>query len=252
MDPWTTQSGYPYINVTVNKETVQITQKRFLVKNIEHNDTIMWPIPITFATKASEFENTKASASHIYYKEDGQTKTIKLPVAPPTYLIVNNQQTGYYRVNYDTENWLKIKATLKSDSFMDIHVLNRAQIVDDLFNFARAGLLDYTFALDIVDYVQNEKSYIPWVSTFNGLGHLSRRLTTADDVTLLKSYVLSVLSKIYAHLGYYPNVEDKQTDIYNRVNVLNWLCKYDHADCLNHTREEWTNFVASPITYKYE
>jgi len=41
----------------------------------------------------------------------------------------------YYRVNYDMKNWDKISSYLNSVEFINIHVLNRAQIINDLFDF---------------------------------------------------------------------------------------------------------------------
>ena len=40
---------------------------------------------------------------------------------------------GYYRVNYDRKNWDLIIEQLNSDP-ESIHVLNRAQIINDAFN----------------------------------------------------------------------------------------------------------------------
>lgn len=48
--------------------------------------------------------------------------------------------SGYYRVNYDIENW-QILARVLSEDHQAIHVLNRAQLLDDSFNLARTGKL---------------------------------------------------------------------------------------------------------------
>ena len=48
------------------------------------------------------------------------------------------QQTGYYRVNYDKENWAALSKQL-DDDHEAIDSTNRAQILDDSLNLARAG-----------------------------------------------------------------------------------------------------------------
>jgi len=62
LNTWTTQSGYPVVHVSVNKDTVILKQERFfLEKNIPKNfaDTL-WHIPITWASigNSSEHNNT--------------------------------------------------------------------------------------------------------------------------------------------------------------------------------------------------
>ena len=49
-----------------------------------------------------------------------------------------------------------------------IHVINRAQIIDDAFNLARSGLLDYETAQSVMGYLSKENEYIPWASAFSG------------------------------------------------------------------------------------
>jgi aminopeptidase N len=247
MDPWITQPGYPYITVSVSGTEVTVTQKRFLVKNKDHTDTTMWPIVITFATRESEFANTRPQ--QIYYKEDGAQKQFQLTAAPTEYFVVNNQQTGYYRVNYDEENWLKIRAALYADNHGGIHVANRAQIVDDLFNFARAGIVDYSTALDILGYIKTEKSYTPWLAFFNGLTHVTRRIVGDAATEEFAYFVIDILSEIYEELGYEPLESDTHTQILLRNHVLNWACRYGHEDCLEKTRAEYARFVVAPETH---
>ncbi len=57
--------------------------------------------------------------------------------------LANYNQDGYYRVNYDEENWAGIMDMFASGDLNSVEVTARAQIMDDAFNLARAGLLDY-------------------------------------------------------------------------------------------------------------
>merc|ERR1719192_759391 len=67
-------------------------------------------------------------------------------------VIFNVQQTGFYRVNYDKKNWKLIAKQLQRNHTA-IHVINRAQILDDAFNLAKSGLLDYEVALSLTSYL---------------------------------------------------------------------------------------------------
>lgn len=152
-----------------------------------------------------------------------------------------NYCAGYYRVNYDNNTWTAIGKALKADSHSNIHTINRAQIVDDILNLARAGMVDYWQALTVIQYLEKEENYIPWLSAFNNLLYISRRFTNAE-LPKYKKHVLSLTKNIYAKLEFIPKTSDSRTDIYNRANILNYACKFGHEACINSAKHEFTQF----------
>lgn len=129
---------------------------------INNAKTELYNIPITYMIDSAT-PNTKVD--NMFYKEYENEMKLELPKKPEKYYILNAMQIGYFRVNYDTENWMKLREALYSGPNHDgIHVLNRAQIVDDLFQLARAGTVEYKFAIDIIRYIRNEIDYIPWLT----------------------------------------------------------------------------------------
>jgi len=79
-------------------------------------------------------------------------------------------------VNYDNDNWNLIIKELH-ESHNNIPPLNRAQLLDDALNLARAGKLPYSVALDLTTYLEHDNDYIPWAAALNALSFLDRRLT---------------------------------------------------------------------------
>lgn len=241
MKPWTVQAGYPLVTVIGNNDSYSISQQRFLVNNMTHDDKTLWPLPITYATKAEDFKNTKPTIV--------DTLTYKIPIANPEelpYFILNNQQVGYYRVNYDKANWAKISAALRSENFGGIHVLNRAQIVDDLFNLARAGIVQYDAALEILEYLQGETEYAPWLAAVNGLTFLSRRIHHEDQEKFAR-YIVELFGKVYGKVKFEaPTKDEKRVFTYLRINVLQWACNYGHAECKDAAVKEFVRFFENP------
>lgn len=77
-------------------------------------------------------------------------------------------------MTYDSASWYRIIDALDSPKYQEIHVLNRAALVDDLLNLARAGIVVYETALDGLKYLTQEKDYLPFKSAFSSLVYLDR------------------------------------------------------------------------------
>lgn len=82
---------------------------------------------------------------------------------------------GFYRVNYDARNWDLLIAELNSNP-KTIHILNRAQLIDDSFNLARAGELSHYVPFTLVSYLQKEDDFIPWYSVLNSMTYIVERM----------------------------------------------------------------------------
>lgn len=85
-------------------------------------------------------------------------------------------------MNYDEELWEALGEALKSTNFASFPDINRAQIVDDALNLARASRLDYNIALDVTAFLANDSSYFPWYSAFNAFTFLRRRIDSTSYV----------------------------------------------------------------------
>lgn len=58
----------------------------------------------------------------------------------------------------------------------EFSVINRAQLIDDAFNLARADYLSYSILFNLTRYLRNESEYIPWKSAANGIKFLDAML----------------------------------------------------------------------------
>jgi len=83
-------------------------------------------------------------------------------------------------VNYEVDNWMALIKQL-NETPTDIHVLSRAQLIDDAFNLARAGQLDYSVALHLSKYLKYENNTTPWYSAMNGFSYLLERMPRSDE-----------------------------------------------------------------------
>ncbi|XP_042889263.1 aminopeptidase N-like [Penaeus japonicus] len=248
MDTWTLQMGYPVIKVTRSSDgtSATVTQERFLlVKNLNSTDThdYKWWVPLSYTTETSpDFETTKPQR---WMMDTEQELTISSLPAKDKWVIFNVQETGYYRVNYDAENWNLIIQQLK-DNHESIHVINRAQIIDDVLSLARAGQVSYDTALSVNAYLGKEVEYVPWYSALNNLGYLENMFTRSSGYGNLKTYLLDLLIPLYESVGFDDNLNDPHLDQYKRVKALSWACNLGYQDCVDNSQNLFNTWVQNP------
>ena len=93
---------------------------------------------------------------------------------------------GFYRVNYDTINWLKIADYLNSENYTKIHVLNRARIINDAIHLMFMDKLDPRIFMDLTKYLRRETDYVVWFSLFKILKDATKHFAYNGGGELLK------------------------------------------------------------------
>ncbi|XP_034485935.1 membrane alanyl aminopeptidase [Drosophila innubila] len=245
LSDFTEQPGYPVVTVnqTLENRRFVLTQKRFLINRRDgSNTTLRYTIPITFATNLKPtFQNLTPG---IYFRKINSQINLTSP-DPLDWIILNIKQSNYYRVLYDTPILRKIQEALSKDDHSSIPVENRAQLVDDLFNFAHAQMLDYTDVFQFVEYMVKDVEYIPWYAAYSGMQHVAKRLTP-QQLTNFEKYLRDITAAVYAKLGVNPNSKDTVLDVYNRNMQVSWLCKFQNADCNNQVKDSFEGNSEKP------
>ncbi|KAL0133266.1 hypothetical protein PUN28_000801 [Cardiocondyla obscurior] len=246
MNTWTLQAGYPLVTVTrnYNNSIINVTQERLL---LESNDTIsdlksLWWIPITYTSKKQlNFNNTRPIK---WMKAERSISFNDTNVSPSEWVIFNVQETGYYRVNYDMANWKMIIKQLNEQNFKDIATINRAQLIDDSSNLAKAGKLNYTVAFDIMSYLVHEVEFLPWSVALEALEFFNKILIKTQSYDKFRLLTLKLLDNIYKQVGFIDNVTDPHLKVLTRVEILVWACYFEHEDCVMNAVQQfkqWQN-----------
>ncbi|XP_067625622.1 membrane alanyl aminopeptidase-like isoform X2 [Eurosta solidaginis] len=242
---FTKQVGYPLITVKLSddKKFYSIKQERFLLRDQEISDTsLLYTVPLSYTT--SNAKNFRATAPKFYLNPSKSEEKFSLD-SKVEWVIFNIQQSGYYRVNYDESNWLAIKKALASDNWGGIHLLNRAQIVDDLFNLARANVIEYDLALKILEYLATEIEYVPWSSAFSGYSYIHIRF--GGDIQSFAEYILELTDKAYKELGFDELTSDTASDIYTRDKILSWSCQFGNVDCIEKSKKHFAKIDTTAV-----
>ncbi|XP_050434301.1 thyrotropin-releasing hormone-degrading ectoenzyme-like [Adelges cooleyi] len=235
MSTWTEQSGYPVVNVAKHKNVTKnqfvMTQERFTVDGFLGKCFTKWFIGVTITSDLKPTFDDLTAVFWLYPKDDFYI--IKLPLETDKWFIVNLQSTGFYRVNYEEENWLALIEQLKNAPDV-IHVLNRAHLVDDSFNLARAGRLNYTVPLELTNYLDKENDVIPWYSVMNSFNYILDRMRRSPLYFEFENYVSDKALIIFTKLERQVKQEQiKKYAINASFNTFSvWACSLNLQACV--------------------
>eukprot|EP00063_Salmo_salar_P057449 XP_014032284.1 PREDICTED: aminopeptidase N-like [Salmo salar] len=131
------------------------------------------------------------------------------------WVLANTKVSGFFRVNYDSGNWDRL-LTLLSTDHEAIPVINRAQIVDDAFNLARARTVNTTLALRTTLFLQREREYMPWQTTNKNLGYFFLMFDRSDVHGPMQAYLNKQVTPLFNHFktitADWTKIPEKHTD----------------------------------------
>ncbi|KAK3564167.1 hypothetical protein QTP86_009424 [Hemibagrus guttatus] len=242
MDRWVLQMGFPV--VTINTVTGAITQMHFL---LDPDSVVERPSPFKYEWIVPIQWMKTGQKQDIYWLKTKNDQNNMMKMVEADWLVANLDVSGYYRVNYDMDNWRKLLNTLQS-KHEDIRVINRAQIIDDAFNLARARIIPTTLALNTTLYLSNERDYMPWESALDNLDYFNLMFDRTEIYGLLQSYTMKQVERLFMYFKditkSFTIIPENHMDQYNEVNALRVACSSGIDECktlVTNWFEEWRN-----------
>lgn len=251
MDSWTVQTGYPIITVNRNYEkgTADITQVRFLsdINRSEKDLNVCWWIPLSYTTaKELDFNSTKPKEwSKCDSAKQSTTVTIKDMPDDKSWVLFNIKLSGLYKVKYDEKNWNLLIDALNGPKYEQIHKMNRAQLIDDALDLAWSGDLQFSIALRLIEYLKQEKEYIPWKAALANLNKMNTILKKTSKYGNFKKYMQQLLTPIYKETHGLDDVSEDQLDaIKHKSLIAVWACRFDVGDCVKQSKNLFGEWMA--------
>ncbi|KAH9643209.1 hypothetical protein HF086_012871 [Spodoptera exigua] len=183
MSRWAYQGGFPVLT------------ERYLTDN-KLTSPDRWHVPINWVLSTNpDFSDTKPQA---WVRPTFPALSFDIPgLTQADWYILNKQQTGYYRVNYENSNWLALAGALDTDHSV-IH--------------------NYQIALSLSRYLVKEKDYIPWGAINPSFTYLDSVLSGSSIYSLFQQYVRQLTAPLYGELGFIAADEQPlNPDIQNLV-----------------------------------
>nr|XP_046263621.1 aminopeptidase N-like [Scatophagus argus] len=244
MNHWTLQMGFPV--VTIDTRTGSITQKHFLLdpdsvvdRPSQFNYT--WVVPIKWSKTGVEQQQ--------YWLLQKAATHSKMKVSGEDWVLLNTNVSGYFRVNYDLDNWDRLLSLLNTNH-KALSIINRAQIIDDAFNLARAKIINTTLALRTTKYLSKERDYIPWESALRNLDYYILMFDRTEVYGALQAYLKKQIQPLFEHFkmitANWTKVPTGHTDQYNQINAIGIACSMGVAGCRELIKSWYRQWMENP------
>ena len=249
MDTWTLQEGYPLLTITRNyaNNSALLSQKRFLLEPHSNPFTLLrfqWYIPFNYM-------NT-FQLSFLDWLVPNQTLTINDIASSDEWIIFNVHEFGFYRVNYDEQNWQLLTSKLKTDRSR-LSTVTRAQLIDDAFNLARSGDLNVTVPFHLSTYLCNETDYVPYSAFSTNIQYLLIMFSQNENKTTyrqLQTFIHTLGQPIYDKLEWM--VAPTSSDYLSRQLrslVISDLCANEYIPCMNSAVSQYLQWRLNPTAF---
>ncbi|XP_030856224.1 aminopeptidase N isoform X2 [Strongylocentrotus purpuratus] len=252
MDTWTLQMGYPVVDLhRYGDNQLNASQEHFLVNpeagvDDKYGDLgYLWYVYLTY-TQATNPDFTTPHSMWIE-KEPWALVNLSSSMGADDWYLANIQQFGFFRVNYDDENWARLSQQLVQQHEVFPNE-NRAQLINDAFSLARVGRVDYPIALNLTLYMDKENDYIPWEAALGVISYITDMFSRYSGYGPLERYMRKQIDTLYNNLGWMDDpVNDAHLTQYNRINAIGTSCRYRNQDCLDQASDLYHEYMEMDV-----
>lgn len=249
MNTWILQKNYPCVHVRRTPNgTLHLTQSRFLSNpNAKDEQKSLfgykWYIPFNFKT----FDIVNGSKVET---ATGESKTwLKLAdqdigaVSDTSFIKGNLGQHGFYRINYDPEDWRRLIHLLKTDH-KQLDGTDRAGLIQDVFALAASRRTSYDIALSLLSYIDKDADYIPWQAAKNSLDKLSPVLSQSPHtLNLFRKFIKTKVTKLFERYGFRDDIKNNFLPRNLQVLIAEYACESGHVTCLRQASSMFQNWM---------
>ena len=243
MDSWVKQMGYPVLQVesdrTGGQTTLSVTQERFVYDRLlddggpdsDFDDNEVWRVPVS-ASQGSE-ESTVTVM-------DGRQTQIDVPGPGDGWVKLNPLQTGFFRVNYSTEDWQRLVPAIES---LELHATDRLGIQNDAYALSRAGLLPVTQFLSLAQAYKNEGDASVWSDLASNLRDIEQLISDEAIHPAYQGFAREIFGPAARKIGWEPKSGEGHLDALLRSTVLSQAGSYHDPDVTAQASERFQKYL---------
>ena len=242
MDSWVKQMGYPVLQVesdrTGGQTTLSVTQERFVYDRLlgdtgpdSDSDNEVWRVPVSASQGREESTVTVM---------DGRQTQIDVPGSSDGWVKLNPLQTGFFRVNYSTEDWQRLVPAIES---LELHATDRLGVQNDAYALSRAGLLPVTQFLSLAQAYKNEDDASVWSDLASNLRDIEQLISDEAIHPAYQGFAREIFGPAARKIGWEPKPGEGHLDALLRSTVLSQAGSYHDPDVTAQASERFQKYL---------
>ena len=247
MGSWTRQTGFPLLDVQVKRTggsaRVGLTQSRFLYSDIlePSKDRTRWKVPVRIARAGQ-----KKPVSFLMEK-----KTETRPLgrsrrsSEKDWIKVNAGQSGFYRVNYPSEEWGRLRRAVEAG---ELGTEDRSGLQNDAHALMRAGYLPATTLLDLTAAYRGEDDATAWRLIAESLHDVETLISDTRYLEKFDAYGRELFRPAGERSGWDPKPGEGHLDALKRSTILSRLGHHSYRPVLAEAGRRFARYLKDPAT----
>ena len=232
MNSWVQQTGFPVINVAKKEGSLSVNQNRFLYENILDDrsvkDKTKWQIPLNVG-----FHGETSRISVLFADE---TTEINLSDEIGEWFKLNPDQTGFYRVNYESADILNFKKAIQNGT---LPPRDRLGLQGDAFALCKAGYTSPKTFLNLAEAYSGETDASVLSDLSNGLRNIENLIETFDFHETFREFCRGIFLNTYKTTGWDKKPNEGHLDSLLRSTALSNLGHYGDPEVLAEAKKRF-------------
>ncbi|EDV26424.1 uncharacterized protein TRIADDRAFT_22803 [Trichoplax adhaerens] len=236
MSSWTRQMGYPVVSVSAKHSgqsvELEISQSKFCADGQldSSHENYEWLIPMVIANGSNNKQPVK-----IILDEKSKSVTLQ-DVKQDDWVKINFGQFGFYRVRYTSDMLLKLVPAVANKV---LSPRDRLGLQNDTFALTKAGLLNTTDYLDLLQAFSKEDNYTVWSDIIGNFGSIISLMEYANLTDGFKAVGIELLTDIVKTLGWEMKANEKHTDGLLRSLAVLHLGRFGHTETMAEAKSKF-------------
>ena len=247
MDTWTKQMGYPVLQVetrgTEGHPELVFSQERFVYDRVVGDDLSpeVWRIPIRVSRSGSDESTSLLMDEREARIPLGEVEETGGKEGP--WFKVNPEQTGFFRVNYLSEDWDRLVPAIGS---LELSASDRLGIQNDAYSLSRAGLLPVTQFLTLAGAYGSETDASVWGDLSSNLRDIEVLLAGEPVLDSYQTFARNIFQRAVQRVGWHAKKGEGHLDALLRSTVLGQAGSYGDTDVVDQAVERFDRYLKDP------